>query len=218
MKSFTTGLTGVAQLAFDLLKIRSCCRSTFSPQEEKGTAVLTRRWKSKRHPPHRRRSTSRNRRSASQPHRPPSDRVIASESSDRFDLMSHSTGAQPDVRPQRDPLHRRQRNGLESLLRHEVHRTRPFIYLEVKGRLMIMSDLEVDGPVIRPPSIACCRTPELERRAKSQGVKDPGNIDVIHLVLQDAGLHGSGAADVSVSPAQRLQELGYRLRTKRNRL
>ena len=51
---------------------------------------------------------------------------------------------------------------------------------------------------------------------KSQGVKDPGNIDVIHLVLQDAGLH-----EILVPPtfpflhAQRLQELGYRLRTKR---
>ena len=68
MKSFTTGLTGVAQLAFDLLKntVMLPIDILFSPQGGRNRCS-TRRWKSKRHPPHRRRSTSRNRRSASRP-------------------------------------------------------------------------------------------------------------------------------------------------------
>ena len=93
----------------------------------------------------------------------------------------------------------------------------PFIYLEVKGeRLMVMSDLEVDRARNQATVDRVLSYSELERRAKSQGVKDPGTIDVIHLVLQDAGLK-----DILVPPtfpflhASRLQELGYRLRTKR---
>ncbi|HQR15076.1 MAG TPA: Xaa-Pro peptidase family protein [Nitrospira sp.] len=94
----------------------------------------------------------------------------------------------------------------------------PFIYLEVKGeRLMIMSDLEVDRARHQATVDRVVSYSELERRAKAQGVKDPGNIDVIHLVLHDAGVH-----EILVPPtfpflhAQRLQELGYRLRTKRD--
>ena len=93
----------------------------------------------------------------------------------------------------------------------------PFIYLEVKGeRLMVMSDLEVDRARNQATVDRVLSYSELERRAKSQGVKDPGTIDVIHLVLQGAGLK-----DILVPPsfpflhASRLLELGYRLRTKR---
>src|SRR5215216_5173124 len=65
----------------------------------------------------------------------------------------------------------------------------PFIYLEVKGeRLMIMSDLEVDRARHQATVDRVLSYSELERRAKALGVKDPGTIDVIHLVLQDAGL------------------------------
>ena len=93
----------------------------------------------------------------------------------------------------------------------------PFIYLEVKGeRLMVMSDLEVDRARHQATVDRVLSYSDLERRAKAQGLKDPGMIDVIHLVLQDAGLN-----EVLVPPtfpflhAGRLQELGYRLRTKR---
>jgi Xaa-Pro aminopeptidase len=57
---------------------------------------------------------------------------------------------------------------------------------------------------------------DLERRAKAQGMQDPGTIDVIHLLLQEADL-----TELLVPPtfpflhASRLQELGYRVRTKR---
>jgi Xaa-Pro aminopeptidase len=93
----------------------------------------------------------------------------------------------------------------------------PFIYLEVKGeRLMVMSDLEVDRARHQAMVDRVLSYSDLERRAKGQGVIDPGMIDVIHLLLQDAGLN-----EVLVPPtfpflhASRLQELGYRLRTKR---
>ncbi|MDR4480755.1 MAG: Xaa-Pro peptidase family protein [Nitrospira sp.] len=93
----------------------------------------------------------------------------------------------------------------------------PFVYLEVKGeRLMVMSDLEVDRARHQATVDRVLSYSDLERRARSQGVKDPGTIDVIHLLLQDAGL-----TEILVPPsfpflhASRLQELGYRLRTKR---
>lgn len=93
----------------------------------------------------------------------------------------------------------------------------PFIYLEVKGeRLMIMSDLEVGRARHQATVDRVLSYSELERRAKALGVKDPGTIDVIHLVLQDAGL--TELLVPSTFPflhASRLQELGYTLRTKR---
>ncbi len=93
----------------------------------------------------------------------------------------------------------------------------PFIYLEVKGeRLMIMSDLEVDRARHQATVDRVLSYSELERRAKALGLKDPGTIDVIHLVLQDAGL--KEILVPSTFPfihASRLQELGYALRTKR---
>ena len=93
----------------------------------------------------------------------------------------------------------------------------PFIYLEVKGeRLLVMSDLEVDRARHQATVDRVLSYSEVERRAKAQGMKDPGTIDVIHLLLQDAGL--KEILVPSTFPflhASRLQELGYRLRTKR---
>ncbi|MDF2458569.1 MAG: pepP [Nitrospira sp.] len=93
----------------------------------------------------------------------------------------------------------------------------PFIYLEVKGeRLMVMSDLEVDRARNQATVDRVLAYSDLERRAKSQGVTDPGMIDVIHLLLQEAGL--TEILVPSTFPfghASRLQELGYTLRTKR---
>src|SRR5919112_3120200 len=93
----------------------------------------------------------------------------------------------------------------------------PFIYLEVKGeRLMIMSDLEVDRARHQATVDRVLSYSEVERRAKALGIKDPGTIDVVHLVLQDAGV--KEILVPSTFPfihANRLQELGYTLRTKR---
>lgn len=85
----------------------------------------------------------------------------------------------------------------------------PFIYLEVKGeRLLVMSDLEVDRARHQATVDRVLSYSELERRAKSQGVKDPGMTDVVDLVLRDAGLNEILVP--STFPflhAQRLQEL-----------
>ncbi len=93
----------------------------------------------------------------------------------------------------------------------------PFVYLELKGeRLMVMSDLEVDRARSQATVDRVVSYSEVERRAKAQGVKDPSTVDVVHLLLQDAG-----AKEILVPStfpflhAQRLQELGYTLRTKR---
>nr|MBA3753707.1 aminopeptidase P family protein [Nitrospira sp.] len=54
----------------------------------------------------------------------------------------------------------------------------PFIYLEVKGeRLMVMSDLEVDRARHQATVDRVLSYSDLERRAKAQGVQDPGTIE-----------------------------------------
>jgi Xaa-Pro aminopeptidase len=93
----------------------------------------------------------------------------------------------------------------------------PFVYLELKGeRIMVMSDLEVDRARNQATVDRVLSYSEIERRAKAQGVKEPSTVDVVHLLLQDSGI---GQILVpSTFPflhAQRLQELGYQLRTKR---
>ena len=87
----------------------------------------------------------------------------------------------------------------------------PFIYLEVKGeRLMIMSDLEVDRARHQATVDRVLSYSELERRAKAQGVTDPGTIDVIHLLLQDAGLTEILVpSDLSLSPCNSVAGTGY---------
>ena len=93
----------------------------------------------------------------------------------------------------------------------------PFIYLEVKGeRLMVMSDLEVDRARHQATVDRVLSYSDLERRAKAQGMQDPGTIDVIHVLLQEAGLTELLVpASFPFLHASRLQELGYRVRTKR---
>ncbi len=93
----------------------------------------------------------------------------------------------------------------------------PFIYLEIKGeRLVVMSDLELDRARSQARVDRVLSYSEFERRAKDQGVTEPGPVDIVHLVLQEAGL-----AELLVPGnfpyihACRLQELGYRLHTKR---
>ena len=93
----------------------------------------------------------------------------------------------------------------------------PFIYLEVRGeRLLIMSDLEVDRARRQATVDRVLSYSDLERRAKSLGVTEPGSIDIIHLVLQDAGVkHVLVPSTFPFFHATRLQELGYQLQSKR---
>ena len=93
----------------------------------------------------------------------------------------------------------------------------PFIYLEVRGeRLLIMSDLEVDRARRQATVDRVLSYSDLERRAKSLGVTEPGSIDIIHLVFQDAGVkHVLVPSTFPFFHATRLQELGYQLQSKR---
>jgi Xaa-Pro aminopeptidase len=93
----------------------------------------------------------------------------------------------------------------------------PFVYLELKGeRIVVMSDLEMDRARSQATVDRVISYSEIERRAKAQGVKEPGTVDVVHLLLQDAAVRQIVVP--STFPffhAQRLQELGYQLKTKR---
>ena len=93
----------------------------------------------------------------------------------------------------------------------------PFIYFEVRGeRLMIMSDLEVDRARHQATVDRVLSYSDLERRAKSLGVTEPGSVDIIHLVLQDADIkHVLVPSTFPFLHATRLQELGYQLQSKR---
>lgn len=93
----------------------------------------------------------------------------------------------------------------------------PFIYLEARGeRLMIMSDLEVDRARHQATVDRVLSYSEVERRAKSLGVTEPGSVDIVHLVLQDAGIkHVLVPPTFPFLHACRLQELGYQLQSKR---
>lgn len=93
----------------------------------------------------------------------------------------------------------------------------PFIFIEIKGeRLLVMSDLEMDRARSQASVDRVLSYSEIERRLRTQGVKDPGPSEVIHTVLQDervARLLVPG--NFPYAHAARLQELGYRLDTKK---
>jgi Xaa-Pro aminopeptidase len=93
----------------------------------------------------------------------------------------------------------------------------PFIYLEVKGeRLVVMSDLELERARSQARVDRVLSYSQLERRAKDQGVAEPGPVDIVHLILQDAGLtQVLVPGNFPYIHACRLQDLGYRLHTKR---
>jgi Xaa-Pro aminopeptidase len=93
----------------------------------------------------------------------------------------------------------------------------PFIYLEIGGeRLMIMSDLEMDRAKSQASVDTVLSYSEIERRAKQQGIAEPGTVDIVHQVLGDRRIkHIVVPANFPFSHAMKLQELGYQLRSKR---
>jgi Xaa-Pro aminopeptidase len=93
----------------------------------------------------------------------------------------------------------------------------PFIYLEIKGeRILVMSDLEMDRAKSQASVDRVLSYTEIERRAKSQGIAEPGSIDIIHIVLREAGITQLLVpANFPFSHASRLQELGYQIQAKR---
>src|SRR2546423_12978563 len=92
----------------------------------------------------------------------------------------------------------------------------PFVYLEIKGeRLMVMSDLEMDRGRRQAAVDRVVSYSEVERAARAQGVSDPGTIDIVHGILQPAGIKKVLVpANFSYAHALRLQQLGYQLELK----
>lgn len=94
----------------------------------------------------------------------------------------------------------------------------PFIYMEIKGeRIMVMSDLEMDRAKKQATVDRVLSYSEIERKATTSGMKDPGSVDVVHQVLKEAGVRDVLVpANFPFAHASRLQELGYRLQAKKD--
>lgn len=89
----------------------------------------------------------------------------------------------------------------------------PFVFVQLKGeRLMLMSDLEMDRARSQATVDRVISYSEVERAVRAQGMSDPGTIDIVHSVLQPAGIKRLLVpANFSYAYALRLQQLGYRL-------
>ncbi|HSN04223.1 MAG TPA: Xaa-Pro peptidase family protein [Nitrospira sp.] len=94
----------------------------------------------------------------------------------------------------------------------------PFIYMEVKGeRLLVMSDLEMDRARTQASVDRVLSYSELEKQAKAQGVKEPGTVDIVNVVLREAKIRQLLVpANFPFIHATRLQELGYSMKPKRD--
>lgn len=93
----------------------------------------------------------------------------------------------------------------------------PFIFLELRGeRVVVMSDLELDRARSQAAVDRILSYSELERKARVQGLTNPEAVDVVHLVLQGAGIKRILVpGNFPYGHAARLQELGYQLETRR---
>lgn len=93
----------------------------------------------------------------------------------------------------------------------------PFIFLEIKGeKLLVMSDLELDRARSQAMVDRVLSYSEIERGVRAQGAADPGTVDIVHAVLQPAGVKRLLVpASFPYAYAARLQELGYQLETKK---
>lgn len=93
----------------------------------------------------------------------------------------------------------------------------PFIYLEIDGeRLLMMSDLEMDRAKSQASVDTVLSYAEFERKAKEQGVMEPGMVDVVHVLLRERRIKQILVpANFPFLHAARLQQLGYELQSRR---
>ncbi len=93
-----------------------------------------------------------------------------------------------------------------------------FIYMEIKEeRLLVMSDLEMDRAKAQASVDRVLSYSELEQKAKTQGIKDPTTVDIVHVVLKEFKIRRLLVpANFPFIHATRLQELGYSLKPKRD--
>ncbi len=94
----------------------------------------------------------------------------------------------------------------------------PFIYLEIKGeRILVMSDLEVDRAKSQSSVDRVLSYSEVEARAKTQGISEPGTVEVVHILLQEAGITQILVpANFPFGHAVKFQSWGYQLHPKRD--
>lgn len=94
----------------------------------------------------------------------------------------------------------------------------PFLYVDVKGeRLLVMSDLEMDRARHQAKVDQVLSYSELERRARTEPAQQPGPMDVAHVLLRERGVDQILVpSNFPFGHALRLQELGYRVQTKKD--
>src|SRR4029077_4524502 len=94
----------------------------------------------------------------------------------------------------------------------------PFIYLEIKGeRILVMSDLEMDRAKSQSSVDRVLSYSEVEGRAKTQGIAEPGTDEVVHILLREAGITQIMVpANFPFGHAIKFQSLGYQLYPKRD--
>ncbi len=94
----------------------------------------------------------------------------------------------------------------------------PFIYLEIKGeRILVMSDLEMDRAKSQSSVDRVLSYSEVEARAKTQGISEPGTVEVVHILLQEAGITQILVpANFPFGHAVKFQSWGYQLHPKRD--
>jgi Xaa-Pro aminopeptidase len=90
--------------------------------------------------------------------------------------------------------------------------------MEVKGeRLLVMSDLEMDRAKSQASVDRVLSYSELEKKAKSNGTKEPSTVDIVHVILREAKIRQLLVpANFPFIHATRLQELGYSMKPKRD--
>ena len=93
----------------------------------------------------------------------------------------------------------------------------PFLYVEIKGeRLLVMSDLEMDRARHQASVDRVLSYSEFERRAKADASHQSGPMDVVHVLLRERGVDQILVpSNFPFGHALRLQELGYRLESKK---
>lgn len=94
----------------------------------------------------------------------------------------------------------------------------PFIYLEIKGeRILVMSDLEMDRAKSQSSVDQVLSYSKVEGRAKTQGIAEPGTVEVVHILLREAGITQILVpANFPFAHAVKFQSLGYQLHPKRD--
>src|ERR1043165_3167065 len=94
----------------------------------------------------------------------------------------------------------------------------PFIYVEMKGeRILVMSDLEIDRAKNQSCVDRVLSYSEVEGRARTQGIAEPGTVEVVHILLRESGITQIQVpVNFPFGHAVKFQSLGYQVYPKRD--